>query len=849
MGRRAVYSGCVAGGWGIPLGSSGYLPNSKGRRKKDKRKKGSVVLAVFCGSPVAPFLPTAVVAGGGVLGQKNEGEGSRIEGGNGTQNLSAGVRKTIQSIKEIVGNHSDADIYVTLKETNMDPNETAQKLLNQDPFHEVKRKRDKKKEVTSLKESVPMKPRKPTEHLVQGTKPNTYSDRNPFRRAGFVRNNVSGRTRQFRVVRDNRMIQNETRESKPPAKSSVVVTTKEPLTSTSSEKSSAEASKTLKSPVNPPFDSLSKQVKGISLAASGRRPLVSKVAPPIQVATKPHDSVTSPNSSVVGVYSSSSDPVHIPSLASRTAANVGAIKREIGPVGGRQSVPSGRSFNNQYSSRPHQQLVTHQKVPQSNKEWKPKPSQKQSVTEVGVIGTPKKSTSSPAKTSKDLATEAAQLQDKIPNNKDQNVIIAAHIQVSETDRIRLTFGSLGIESDLSQTSGFQEARRADESRAEPLASLSTSSHESSIDETTGSKQVELVDEQSSGSASPGSGISEPQLTDRVESSSPQNMENYTNIGLVRQNSPSYVPSETHQQKGPSELPSFSAYDPQTGYDISYFRPASDEPLRSQVLQIPQEGFSSHVANSIPATTIPMVQQQAPVAAQMYPQVHLPHFANLMPYRQFLSPVYVPPMVMPGYSNNPTYSPHPSTGSSYVMMAGANSPHVSANGLKYAIPQYKSVQAGSPTGFGNFTSPTGYALNTPGVVGSASGLDDSSRLKYKDGNVYVPNPQAETSELWMNPRDVPGMQSASYYMAGQSPHATYLASHTSHAASFNAAAAAAAQSSQMQFPGLYHPPQPAVVANPHHMGGNVGVGLGAGAPGAQVGYQQPQLSQLSWTGNF
>lgn len=55
--------------------------------------------------------------------------GSRIDSG--TQILSASVRKTIQSIKEIVGNHSDAEIYVTLKETNMDPNETTQKLLNQ----------------------------------------------------------------------------------------------------------------------------------------------------------------------------------------------------------------------------------------------------------------------------------------------------------------------------------------------------------------------------------------------------------------------------------------------------------------------------------------------------------------------------------------------------------------------------------------------------------------------------------------------------------------------------------------------------------------------------------------------
>ncbi|GKC91127.1 hypothetical protein Tco_1151776, partial [Tanacetum coccineum] len=32
-------------------------------------------------------------------------------------------------------------------------------------------------------------------------------------------------------------------------------------------------------------------------------------------------------------------------------------------------------------------------------------------------------------------------------------------------------------------------------------------------------------------------------------------------------------------------------------------------------------------------------------------------------------------------------------------------------------------------------------------------------------------QAETSELWMNPRDMPSMQSTSYYnMAGQTPHA-------------------------------------------------------------------------------
>lgn len=39
------------------------------------------------------------------------------------------LKKTIQDIKEIAGEHSDEDIYAMLKECSMDPNETAQKLL------------------------------------------------------------------------------------------------------------------------------------------------------------------------------------------------------------------------------------------------------------------------------------------------------------------------------------------------------------------------------------------------------------------------------------------------------------------------------------------------------------------------------------------------------------------------------------------------------------------------------------------------------------------------------------------------------------------------------------------------
>lgn len=72
------------------------------------------------------------------------------------------VRKVIEGIKEIVKGYSDDDIHAMLQECKMDPDETAQKLLAQDPFHEVKRKRDKKKELVqnaSIPNSVDVRSR------------------------------------------------------------------------------------------------------------------------------------------------------------------------------------------------------------------------------------------------------------------------------------------------------------------------------------------------------------------------------------------------------------------------------------------------------------------------------------------------------------------------------------------------------------------------------------------------------------------------------------------------------------------------------------------------------------------
>ncbi|XP_065866801.1 uncharacterized protein [Euphorbia lathyris] len=842
--------------------------------------------------------------------------------------LSAGVRKTIQSIKEIVGNFSDSDIYMALKEYNMDPNETTQRLLHQDPYHEVKSRRDKRKESMGYRGSVDVI--KKSENVGQGIKHRAFPDRNA-RQVVHTQNAAYGNARtnrEFRVVRDNRVNQNTTREPKL-ALQQGSASSNEHRVAVVTEKGSSGISgsgksgiRNLSQPSNGSTDSQSRHTRDSmsnftdrKVAFDDKRAVIPSAATRVHVikSNSQHHSASLPSSnSVVGVYSSSTDPVHVPSPESRSIAAVGAIKREVGVVGGRRqssesavkntsassssfpnaalgrdgslsesfrpflaipksdevsqtvatesvmpNVSVSRAFlSNQYG-RPHQATVGHQKASQHNKEWKPKSNQKTSVGSPGVIGTPTKSNSPQADNSKDLESDAADLQDKLSRAniyENQNVIIAQHIRVPETERCRLTFGSFGVEFDSTRNvaAGFQAVGVTEDS-TESTASLSVSVPETSSDDTSAKKQVELVDEQvrNSESDSPASGVvSEHQLPEKA--SSPPNLDNYADIGLVRDDSPSYTPPESQQQQDPPELPSFSGYDPQTGYDMSYFRPAIDEAVRGQGLPSPHEALTSHTANSMPASSIPMLQQQQqPQMAQMYPQVHVSHFANLMPYRQFLSPVYVPQMAMPGYSSNPAY-PHPSNGSSYLLMPGGSS-HLGANGLKYGIQQFKPVPGGSPTGFGNFTSPAGYAMNAPGVVGSATGLEDSSRIKYKDGNLYVPNPQAETSEIWVqNARELQSLQSAQYYnMAGQTPHGAYMPSHTGHS-SFNAAT----QSSHMQFPGLYPPPPPtpAGMANPHHlsqvMGGNVGVGVAPAAPGAQVGaYQQPQLGHFNWTTNF
>ncbi|GAB2215106.1 hypothetical protein Drorol1_Dr00019481 [Drosera rotundifolia] len=71
-----------------------------------------------------------------------------------TTTIPSDVMKTIENLKEMTGNENDEEIYAMLKECGNEPNETAQRLLEQGNFHEVKKKRDRKKEGANPRESA-----------------------------------------------------------------------------------------------------------------------------------------------------------------------------------------------------------------------------------------------------------------------------------------------------------------------------------------------------------------------------------------------------------------------------------------------------------------------------------------------------------------------------------------------------------------------------------------------------------------------------------------------------------------------------------------------------------------------
>ncbi|XP_073098986.1 GBF-interacting protein 1-like isoform X3 [Elaeis guineensis] len=892
--------------------------------------------------------------------------------------IPSNVRKTIHNIKEIAGNHSDEEVYAMLKECSMDPNETAQRLLLQDTFHEVKRKRDKKKE--NIREPADSRWRPGVQGRGGRSGRGNYSSRHASNDIVGGRNVTSG----------NENGVNQGTEGANKSFSSVDQDTenKSSISISSSIPGLANGPSNVDHPISSQECSL--QGSGVSQiapkeessATGTNKTQTSWISDDVKTSSASgqfvpgsSQSVPSKAASISGVYASSSDAVLLPSLDPCNPGEVDTIKRVVGSqrtvvettnkaasrdisgpelssVGGkgpsaisRSSVhgrvqmrsqgprvnqfsdtshavssslsgPPGSRPSSTYSNR-SQQLSDPQKVV-ANKEWKPKsmhtnPAQASGTPVISDVSTMVEAVSESLPVPGTVASENTTLKlekrlDELQLSDRQHVIIPNHLQVPESERHGLSFGSFdssfnlsigsanGAASDKSTTPPSESSQEIEENVEDP----SSSSHDASPD----AQEVDYPDCPESSTQIPENfstrvvdvSSSVPPVPEYVQSKQEAALSSEGPQYSVVHTAPSYsafglVPQMLGSQLGPFEssetqardtpcLPSFvvqQPFDPSSSYYTQLYRPTADAEgrfspflapgatakyngniavLPAQTGQAPQESGNSVILSTVGSTSlsaqaagvmqscVAVPQQHVPVFRQPA-GVHMSHYTpNYVPYSQYFSPFYVPPPALHHFLSNTAFPQQPPTGSLYPP-PGATA---AATPVKYSISQYKPG-----TNTGNST-----------LVGMPIGYGTYS----SSPAAYTPNPTVSNGNSTGN-EDLTASQfkENNVYMPGQQqsegsavwiPAATGRDIASLQAGSFYTLppqgqhmALAPTQASHGGLSGIYHPTPTVAAAAVHPLLQQSQTVAGAvemvGPPSGV--YQQSQRAQVNWTNNY
>ncbi|XP_006353099.1 uncharacterized protein [Solanum tuberosum] len=426
---------------------------------------------------------------------------SGVGGGGPRVSIPSTVKKTIHNIKEITGNHSDDEIYAMLKECSMDPNETAQKLLYQDTFHEVKRKRDRRRENLNKESTEPKWKPAMQGRGNKGSRGN-FTPRHVLLDAGGGRNSrpdkengashVSGKSVNPSSVPTvegkNTSSSSSARAIRPGVVafgSNNVVPDAHASAGRRIKQSEATAGAgSIKS--EEPLQSASHDANRSPRVSVGPRDMLGQKMPNFSNSST---SLSSPPSS--GAYFSASDPVLLPSHDSRPPGIVGTIRREVGSQrapfenlptnsNGSKTVTVNMSSKfqgpgkNQLPENPQSassaQGVSSLSRPTSNynnrsplvgpqkagpgMEWKPKPTNN-SIAQISVTSAAGSSDVSIASTEVDTQPQppgvdvetregTLELQHKLEKSHIsdiQHVIIPNHLHVPEVEKLGFCFGS------------------------------------------------------------------------------------------------------------------------------------------------------------------------------------------------------------------------------------------------------------------------------------------------------------------------------------------------------------------------------------------------------------------------
>ncbi|XP_021320823.1 GBF-interacting protein 1-like isoform X2 [Sorghum bicolor] len=788
----------------------------------------------------------------------------------GRVSIPAGARRTVADIKEIAGGHTDEEVYAMLRECNMDPNETAQRLLLEDTFHEVKRKRDKKKEGSKEPSDSRWRP------AMQG-RGGKSGRGNYSSRTLSSSNDSAGRSAISGKENGISLITGKGSGSTPIINANMDV------------KASTSMPSLLSGLRNGPYQPVdSPAVLVTSSSAVGDKSGSTALAD-LTGGLPFEDVVTTIGPNLLQPLRPAplSDPVVVSFLDSHSLGDVGASRQTIGikktsvehKVGrdlptnkgsSEQSVPSsfGRSSASRPSSSYNSRSQQSQKATGDVTIHDNAPLAADVIPQSAPVSN-SAGTEDPLKVDKYFSD--LQLSDKL------HVIIPDHLQVSESEKYGLSFGSFDVS--FQQTMGssdpecvksslpkFDSSHELNGSIDKPQSMQRDQNSTSTVQEEAGLvPQPSAKVENCAPSAVGISSIApmEPKECEDYSATSgdPQSTAIYSapfylTYGLAPQSHVYQIEkSESHSQSKQAVDFSTKSYHPATDAD-ERLTPSLAAQAAHTYGNIPvvaaqtgqdQEGNNSPViissvsasvatpAAGVLSASVAIPQQPVPVFCQPF-GVHIPHLqTNCVPYNHYISPFFIPPPTLHPFMGNATFAQPPSTGAMYPTpgSAGVLPP------VKYSVPSFKpgantgsQASIGVPGGHGTYgSSPSVYTNNAPVSSGNLTENDNVTSSQFKENSIYIAGLQTDGLTLWVPTprRDISALQVNSFYgMPPQGQQVTY-----------------APQAGHGPYGGIYHPAHSVTGAavHPllqpsHSMAGAVEI---VGAPGV---YQHPQ-AQINW----
>ncbi|XP_020266674.1 GBF-interacting protein 1-like [Asparagus officinalis] len=889
--------------------------------------------------------------------------------------IPSGLRKTIQNLKEIAKNHSDDEIYAMLRECSMDPNETAQKLLLQDPFHEVKRKREKKKETN--KEPTDTKGRPASQARGGRGGRGSYSSHYTSHDAGGERN--IGKENGAHLSTDKGITSSSLPPKDAESKSTIHVLSSEtglpngpakvgnpvPLQRSTSKDSNVSGTLSVK-------DSL-----GATLNGETGKPTKgdTKGSPSVRHVSTSTSHLSSPKQPCEsGLYASTSDPVLVPSLDARITGNVGTIKHEVGgqrahkvvsrDVSGsvlssstgkgssevnsscvhekmqakslgleqpsdvslthslsRTSSAGSRPSSN-YSNRSHQ-LNGPQKAVGPTKEWKPKSTNVKPTKEwkpkstnvkpapaVGKLETTDIESAKqevvartlPASSSISLDESTTKLHNKLGElqfSDAKHVIIPNHLQVPESERTGLSFGSFDANFGLSTS--FVNDTESERSSAElsetsqeivEKAGVPASSNQSALPSVPDIEAIDLshspakmpenvtcsADHPQSPEVMPESVTSrEPESSSTVPMDQNQSK---TEAASVPENSQYSVvnTSQTYSNFGPvppmlgnqfatidaaepqlgdgTRIPSFlvqQPFDPATSYYTSMYRPtAADGDGRFSPFFAPATKYSGNVAvlpTHTSQTSQESVNSLALSSTGAAPLVTSGMMQNSLAVSQQSVPVFRQPsgVHLPHYP--PNYLPYNQYFSPFYIPSPSLHPFLGNAAFPQQPPTGNIYPAAGAVG----TAPVKYSISQYKPATSAA---NPSHMGMPTGyGAYAPGDVTTGSSTGTEDIASSQYKENNVYIAGQqSEGSVWIPTPGRDISAMQATSFynLPTQGPPMAFPGIYHHPSQAIAAGTVHpmlqqsqpISGTVEM---MGPPGGV--YRQPQRTQVNWVNNY